>query len=189
MRHSILALSSRAYLIDSPKCDEAKPECNRCTRAGKRCPGYREDSELTFRSMNSWVATKVPSHVESISNSASQTTPPMHIRPSTDWTQYAGARFIEHFTMPTSFLAPGYLEFLPQMLEAPSPCLQEAFLAVATSNLANISRMRHLQRISQVHYGKALHFLGSELNHPSTATKNETLTAVLLLQKHEVCNE
>lgn len=135
--------------------------------------------------MNSWAATKVPAS-EPIPKTASETGPPMHIRPSTDWTQYATARFIEHFTMPASFLVPGYLEFLPQMLKTPSPCLQEAFLAISTSNLANISRMRQLQRVSQVHYGKALQLIGSELNRLSTATTDETLTAIVLLQKHEV---
>lgn len=110
----------------------------------------------------------------------------MQIRPSTDWIQYATARFIEHFTIPTTCLVPGYLEFLPQMLKTPSPCLQEAFLAISTSNLANISRMRQLQQMSQVHYGKALQLLGRELSQLSTATTDETLTAIVLLQKHEV---
>jgi hypothetical protein len=138
--------------------------------------------------MNSWVTTKVPAS-ESIPKTAPETAPHMHIRPSTDWTQYATARFIENFAMPANFLVPGYLEFLPQMLKTPSPCLQEAFLAISTSKLANISRMRQLQRVSQVHYGKVLQLLGSELNHPSTATADETLTAIVLLQKHEVREE
>jgi hypothetical protein len=31
------------------QCDETKPECNRCTRVGKLCPGYRGESEIAFR--------------------------------------------------------------------------------------------------------------------------------------------
>ncbi|KAK5050784.1 hypothetical protein LTR84_003343 [Exophiala bonariae] len=31
------------------KCDETKPQCNRCTRVGKVCPGYRSESEISFK--------------------------------------------------------------------------------------------------------------------------------------------
>ena len=34
------------------KCDEAKPTCLRCERAGRRCPGYQDATEVIFRSMN-----------------------------------------------------------------------------------------------------------------------------------------
>src|SRR5271170_2072046 len=31
------------------KCDEGRPACQNCQRLTIRCPGYREDAELTFR--------------------------------------------------------------------------------------------------------------------------------------------
>ena len=33
------------------KCDETKPSCKRCEKAGRTCPGYREETD-NFRSMN-----------------------------------------------------------------------------------------------------------------------------------------
>ncbi|KEF51366.1 uncharacterized protein A1O9_12515 [Exophiala aquamarina CBS 119918] len=51
------------------KCDEAKPQCNRCTRVGKICPGYRADSELSFRFV------KVLRSDDSSSNASSRSSP------------------------------------------------------------------------------------------------------------------
>ncbi|KIX08156.1 uncharacterized protein Z518_02812 [Rhinocladiella mackenziei CBS 650.93] len=34
------------------KCDLTQPECIRCTRLGKKCPGYRDESDLLFRVEN-----------------------------------------------------------------------------------------------------------------------------------------
>ncbi|KAJ9639276.1 hypothetical protein H2204_003887 [Knufia peltigerae] len=31
-----------------PNCDLKQPECDRCTRIGRKCPGYRDESDLLF---------------------------------------------------------------------------------------------------------------------------------------------
>jgi len=31
------------------QCDLVRPECQRCTRIGKRCPGYRDETSVLFR--------------------------------------------------------------------------------------------------------------------------------------------
>ncbi|KAK9417461.1 putative Transcription factor domain-containing protein [Seiridium unicorne] len=33
------------------KCDEAKPQCQRCQKAGRDCPGYRDPSRIKIRDM------------------------------------------------------------------------------------------------------------------------------------------
>lgn len=35
----------------NPKCDEAKPQCQRCLKAGRECPGYRDPSRIKIRDM------------------------------------------------------------------------------------------------------------------------------------------
>lgn len=34
---------------DTVQCDLGRPECERCLRVGKRCPGYRDETSLLFR--------------------------------------------------------------------------------------------------------------------------------------------
>ena len=40
------------------KCDERRPGCFRCEKAGRTCPGYREELDI-FRSMNETAESKV----------------------------------------------------------------------------------------------------------------------------------
>jgi hypothetical protein len=112
--------------------------------------------------------------------------PQLYITPSTNWEQYAFVRFIDQFTEPQIFAAPGYLDFLPQMLKLDSECLREAVLAASMANLANISSMRQLEVLSREHYGRALRALQIAMNEETTATADDTLTAIYILQKYEV---
>jgi len=41
------------------KCDEARPECNNCIRAGRACPGYRNKLDMMFRHETANVVSKV----------------------------------------------------------------------------------------------------------------------------------
>ena len=45
------------------KCDEARPTCGRCKRAGLACQGYRQTDGLMIRSMNHASAAKVQQRV------------------------------------------------------------------------------------------------------------------------------
>ena len=45
------------------KCDAEKPACNRCTRAGRECPGYERADGAPFRSMNQSSEAKVRTRV------------------------------------------------------------------------------------------------------------------------------
>ncbi|KAB5515431.1 hypothetical protein GE09DRAFT_979621 [Coniochaeta sp. 2T2.1] len=40
------------------KCDRLRPECSQCVRAGKQCPGYRDQLSLMFRDENTKVMQK-----------------------------------------------------------------------------------------------------------------------------------
>ena len=47
-----------------PQCDQTLPQCQRCTNAGRRCPGYRGDADLIFRDMNQATEEKVQTRVQ-----------------------------------------------------------------------------------------------------------------------------
>ncbi|EHK26519.1 uncharacterized protein TRIVIDRAFT_211749 [Trichoderma virens Gv29-8] len=62
------------------KCDLARPACQRCTKYGAQCPGYRDQQELVFRNADPTVVKKrkkrvplpqSPSSSESSSSSSS----------------------------------------------------------------------------------------------------------------------
>ncbi|KAF2712878.1 hypothetical protein K504DRAFT_123351 [Pleomassaria siparia CBS 279.74] len=169
------------------KCDEAKPQCTRCRKAGRVCPGYRDALDMMFLSMNATVEAKVvrPTKMRSALTSSSPL-PQLCTSPSTNWEQHAIVHFIDHFTECPGNGALGYLEFLPEMLMLGSECLREAVLAASLANLANISRMRQLESMSHEHYGQALRALRTAMNEKATATADETLTAMYILQKHEL---
>jgi hypothetical protein len=58
------------------QCDQTRPACNRCIKAKRTCPGYRDQLSLLFRDESLAVAQKAKSNSSnsSSSNSPSQTT-------------------------------------------------------------------------------------------------------------------
>ena len=57
------------------KCDERKPGCYRCEKAGRQCPGYREEID-NFRSMTESVETKAQEAERRRRKSREPPTPP-----------------------------------------------------------------------------------------------------------------
>jgi hypothetical protein len=141
---------------------------------------------MIFRSMNASASGRPVSTPPTRDTPPSSVTPSLSPQPSTDWGQYAVNRFLENFVEPPSTAGPGYLEFLPDLVSTGSDSLQESLLAAAVSNLANISCMRQLEVKSRVHYGRALRALRIAMDNPNTATADDTLASILLLQKYEV---
>lgn len=114
-------------------------------------------------------------------------TQPFFIQPSTDWAQYSISRFVHHFVEPPSPAGlPGYLEFLPAMLNSADKSLQTSLLATSLAALANISGMQQLHTESRIQYGRALRSLQSSLRDKSISTDDHTLVSIMLLQKYEV---
>lgn len=62
-------------MADKFKCDLVDPACSQCLRAGKACPGYRDQLELMFRDENDKVLrkSKVPKEVKSPPGPSSST--------------------------------------------------------------------------------------------------------------------
>ena len=173
---------------NSEQCDGARPACTRCRKAGRKCPGYPSEDGLVFRSMNksAMARSNKPTTLLTIQN-ASET---FYIQPSTDWAQYAISRFVYNFVEPpTSGGIPGYLEFLPTMLNSADAGLQTSLLAASLASLANISGMQHLLNESRLQYGRALKSVCASLSDKATAIEDHVLLAVLMLQKYDVSTD
>lgn len=50
--------SSNPHDLIIYQCDQVSPACSQCLRAGKQCPGYRDQLALMFRDENEKVVTK-----------------------------------------------------------------------------------------------------------------------------------
>jgi hypothetical protein len=112
---------------------------------------------------------------------------PFFIQPSTDWAQFAISRFIYHYVEPPSMHGlPGYLEFLPTMLNSADTSLQTSLLAASLASLANVSGNEQLRTESRIQYGRALRSLHAALSNKATVAEDHTLLAIVLLQKYEV---
>ena len=157
----------------------------RCQKRGKPCPGYRPDDQLVFKSMNNSAMTR--SNKPTMLSVNFCGTEPFFIQPSTDWAQYSISRFVHHFVeAPSPAGLPGYLEFLPAMLNSADKSLQTSLLATSLAVLANISGMQQLHTESRIQYGRALQYLQSSLRDKSISTDDHTLVSIMLLQKYEV---
>ena len=180
------------------RCDEGKPECARCIRAGRRCPGYRDDSDVVFRSMNA-VAAARSDRIEKRSEPSAETrgkgTTPSHRTKmpapytplSMNWEEVALGHFFDSYIHICAGEEPGYLDFLPDLLtkESGATHLKYSLIATSLASLGNIQRLDRLQYRSQKMYGEALKLINAALKDPVEARKDSTLTSVVLLQKYE----
>jgi hypothetical protein len=55
------------------RCDNSVPQCQRCIRAGRTCPGYRNDKEVAFRGMTLFTEKKVEARVQSLPKARART--------------------------------------------------------------------------------------------------------------------
>lgn len=51
-------LPSHPHDLTNSQCNQLNPACSQCLRAGKECPGYRDQLSLMFRDENDRVVTK-----------------------------------------------------------------------------------------------------------------------------------
>ncbi|MCJ1398274.1 hypothetical protein MMC11_001471 [Xylographa trunciseda] len=191
------------------KCDELHPSCGRCTRAGRVCPGYRDESD-PFRSMNPVSEKKVRGRKPSKRKSSgtararlAQTTASSLIPRSsyfakcnaivpalsTDWAGQSIPFFFAGWVAPPDILRSNRVVFnyFPAMYAASSSvCLTEAIKAAALAYMANTASIEHLDKMAQESYGRALAAAMSAMSCTETATSDETLSAILALAVYEV---
>ncbi|KAI0426028.1 hypothetical protein F5Y09DRAFT_320223 [Xylaria sp. FL1042] len=183
------------------KCDENKPQCGRCTKARRACPGYRDTKQVIFRSMNAELASKAktsrPSRTRThpaIATSdhggrigSSSFTPRLLTQPSETWDNRAISHFLHNYSFAPTKESPGYLGFLPDLLDNTSSAshLKSAVLAAGSASLANITGLGYLERTAKRHYGKTLRSISRALTDPLEASSDAALTAIVVLQMYE----
>ncbi|KAF2725857.1 hypothetical protein K431DRAFT_280584 [Polychaeton citri CBS 116435] len=153
-------------------CDRKVPSCDRCSRLGKICGGYRDLSELMFRDQSTEVIRRA-----STGEGSSRTTSPLggsHSPPSQD--SAARLFFQERFVTAT---------FLPFLSEGPSDeHLSRSILACAYAAMANgdneAERTTHKQKARTL-YVEALSATNALLKHNRRMKEDTTLISVLLL--------
>ncbi|KAH8699043.1 putative C6 finger domain protein [Talaromyces proteolyticus] len=64
------------------KCDQTRPACNRCIKANRDCPGYRDHLSLLFRDQSRAVARKAKSATPDSSSASSPVRQPSAANPS-----------------------------------------------------------------------------------------------------------
>ncbi|KAI0513040.1 hypothetical protein F5B22DRAFT_637411 [Xylaria bambusicola] len=184
------------------KCDEKKPQCGRCAKARRLCPGYPDTKQVIFRSVNEGLASKGkaarPLRTRTHNTSAASDhagdlasdscIPQLLAQPSEAWDTRAISHFLYHYTSSATKDSSGYLGFLSDLLSnSPSvPYLKSAVLAAGSASLANITGLVYLQITAEKHYGETLRCISSALKNPLEASSDATLVAIIILQMYEV---
>ncbi|KAI1422586.1 hypothetical protein F5Y12DRAFT_799403 [Xylaria sp. FL1777] len=183
------------------KCDGKKPQCERCTKARRVCPGYRDAKQVIFCSMNAGLASKAktsrlsrarePTTVAELDDAggiaSASFTPRLLTQPSEMWDTRAISHFLHNYSFPPTKDSPGYLGFLPDLLGNSSSVqyLESAVLAAGFASLANITGLTYLERTAEKHYGETLRSISSALKDPLKASSDGALAAIVVLQMYE----
>ncbi|KAH7308882.1 hypothetical protein B0I35DRAFT_482646 [Stachybotrys elegans] len=173
------------------KCDEQKPQCKRCVRGGRKCPGFPEISN--FLSMNSdFEQGSEPlrtRHIDKLhGNLPLLASPASILSPSTDWEQQAKAYFFANFVSPDVMsTVPGHMHFLHSLLRAHGhvPVLRDAMRAVSVASFANVSGSSSLQTYSHQLYGQALRSIRDAVASYTVQDSSAIMASMYLLQKRE----
>jgi hypothetical protein len=172
----------------SSQCDEARPECVRCTRAGRECPGYRPLNDLVFKPMNSDIPEHRDRRKKRKATASTKVSVPTPVYVPPNWEDAAMGYFLHHHVLPGDHLMSGHFEWLPEMIGRPSnPAhLTNVLKAVSFSSLGNITSITYLTSHAHQYYITALHQVSAALSDPVQAKSDELLTTICLLQKYEV---
>ncbi|KAF1991035.1 hypothetical protein K402DRAFT_323361 [Aulographum hederae CBS 113979] len=167
------------------KCDERRPECSRCKKAGRKCTGYKFDFDINHRNETNIVAQRVLAREANYQHVSKSLPIP--------YEQQAVALFIENFVLhsPDARYSKGYLTgLLPLLQTAKADSLLcgvvEAvglcFLATSTINDSIASRAGR-------GYSRSLRCLRARLDQDAHCVSPETMLSVYLMGLYEVSTQ
>ena len=202
------------FLLIGPQCDQEKPACARCVKAGRVCPGYRDPLNLSFRDESQDVIRKARvrprSPVQSTSRRAfpvfetstgvvrsggSNAKPPpaddlgltRRRAPSVSVTDQATCFFFSNFVVADMGLSKSHLNHVTALIQLPgNGALAATVAAVGMAGLANTRAAPQVMVAARENYAKALRLINAALRDPIESKTNQTLSAVLLLGLFEV---
>ncbi|KJZ76952.1 hypothetical protein HIM_03829 [Hirsutella minnesotensis 3608] len=182
------------------KCDQNKPACDRCSRRGIQCPGYRSEVDLIFRNDTRKERTKATKSPE-----ARVSEPVVHFVRGQDSDRDGSA---ESESIPDTLLLPirdqatchllsnfvlvpygsnrntqGFMHYLVMLKKSPDVPLhfQYAFDACALASFNNqVSRDTITRKKALNKYIRALSELSTTLRNPTAAQQEATLASTLL---------
>ena len=182
-------------LTECSKCDEGKPDCQRCVKRGEQCPGYQRPK---FRFVGSETGnSKGSSHPSTDASSKRQASryidpslspQPIVIPPSPsisrNWSEEAIPWYFRYYTIVNTESAEmSWFEFVPRMytMSRDETPLRLSVQAASLAGFANYLRATRLAAEAQQVYGAALIALNAALRDNALAQEDETLAAALTL--------
>ena len=149
-RLSVTARANQKSRARHVKCDENKPDCNRCTRAGRPCGGYIPPS----RSTSPHGQMRMIHYVS---------TPPRHLSPASagDWREQRAFAFFRERTAPEltgPFSGDLYTQSILILAEF-HPSVRNAVIALGSAHEDFAKRdttQTEIPEFSLQHYGKAI---------------------------------
>uniref|UniRef100_A0A093XAK9 Transcriptional regulatory protein moc3 n=1 Tax=Talaromyces marneffei PM1 TaxID=1077442 RepID=A0A093XAK9_TALMA len=224
------------------KCDQGTPSCQRCIKAHRECPGYRDQLSLLFRDQSSSVARKAKSNTTSVPSPSAVTTVTATTSPTPgSWRNHANTptdyeltqtsvrsspsaksfrsgnygSYDQHIDSDDFSLVPVLIDRRQQAIcyclksfvwlngslikgldynadiSPTAPMAQKAMmkgiLAVGMANLSRTgARSQSMKIEAQQEYYKALKFTNAAISHPTQATDDATLTAILCMSLFEI---
>ncbi|KAB8239558.1 Zn(II)2Cys6 transcription factor domain-containing protein [Aspergillus alliaceus] len=178
------------------KCDEGKPDCERCTKGGFQCEGYIKYAEFVNvtnrfaqRRPAKWKSSSQP-RVPSCSSSKEQSHALLlaDILPWDEqhiFTSYLVDRLFTWHEDEASPYAASWISVLYRS-EDPAGLSMTSLRALATTYFGKVHGQTDLMRRGAVFYSQALQCLRVQLQSPDQALEPDLLVAILCLGIHEL---
>ena len=180
----------RYVLLDGRLTLHLPKSCNRCIKAKRICPGYKEANDLVFR--RHCVPAPGPADVPKADTVPLPTpleSPPDDVSDE-KLEQDALRTFIHDFCVASTdhSLSRGYLDGLEPMLQhlGPSCDVARAAKVVALTNLGNRYNRPALIQRAKRHYAELLPLFATRISDPKTSKNVESLMIAVILGFYEV---
>ncbi|KAF3386552.1 Uncharacterized protein F1880_001404 [Penicillium rolfsii] len=190
------------------KCDELKPACGRCRKAGYLCEGYVQFAEFVDVTMQ-FTAKKSPapkpvdatpsssasvSKINSSSESSNMKLNLMSTLPNPTWDEQS--MFTSHlisklFTWHDDTSAPHESSWIESLFrrtkeEAAKSISFTSVHALATTYFAKVNHKAELMRKGAGFYSRALHAVRSNLEDPQLVLEDDLLVAIVCMAIYEM---
>jgi hypothetical protein len=203
----------RPLTYSGNQCDKTKPACNRCSKANRTCPGYRDQLSLLFRDESQSVAQKAQtsSTNSATPRSSSKTAGPgttvwrtgsadsdrseqisveFHLPIFTFLTDprfQATCLFFSSYAWLNTGVVSGHLDHdLPSTASLGEKALMAGLTSVGLANLSSLQSSRKMRVAARHEYANALKWMNAALSDPIQATEDSTLTGIICLSLFEV---
>ncbi|KAF2801524.1 uncharacterized protein BDZ99DRAFT_455976 [Mytilinidion resinicola] len=170
------------------KCDESRPNCQRCIKAGRVCLGYQENSSVLFRHYGPPTLNEPPSAVMQ-----TPTSPSGVVIPEPDDEQLerdALAIFFDDYCVESAdrTISRGFLDGLKPLIDhaGESSDIAQAAKIVALATTGNRLRRLNILCKTKQQYGGLLHSFRSTLMRATESDMVETLMIAVLLGLYEI---